>query len=100
MNSTDIAFADAAEQARMLATGTVTSTAFTELYLERIARLNAELGAYSVVLAETARTEAAAAQQRLDEANLDRCWVCLSPYKTTSTMPVHTRHRYQRARPE
>jgi amidase len=66
MDSTDIAFAGAAEQARMLGAGTITSTALTELYLERIARLDAELGAYSVVLAETARTEAAAAQQGLD----------------------------------
>jgi hypothetical protein len=53
-----IAFAGAAEQARMLGAGT--STALTELYLERIACLDAEFGAYSVVLAETARTEAAA----------------------------------------
>jgi amidase len=66
MNLTDIAFAGAAEQARMLAAGTITSTALTELYLERIACLDTELGAYSVVLAETARTDAAA-QQRLDE---------------------------------
>ena len=67
MNSTDIAFAGAAEQARMLAAGTITSTALTEQYLERIARLDAELGAFTVVLAESARAEAAAAQQRLDE---------------------------------
>lgn len=67
MNSTDIAFAGAAEQARMLAAGAITSTALTELYLERIARLDAELGGYSVVLAETALTEAATAQQRLDD---------------------------------
>ena len=64
MNLTDIAFAGAAEQARILAAGTITSTALTELYLERITYLDAELGAYSVVLAETARTEAADGTRR------------------------------------
>jgi Asp-tRNA(Asn)/Glu-tRNA(Gln) amidotransferase A subunit family amidase len=42
VNSTDLAFAGASEQARMLAAGAITSTALTELYLERIARLDAE----------------------------------------------------------
>ncbi|WP_445166487.1 amidase [Mycolicibacterium sp. Dal123E01] len=66
MDSTDIAFAGAAEQARMLVNGTITAPALLELYLERIARVDRELRAYRVVFAERARREAAAAQELLD----------------------------------
>jgi amidase len=63
---TDIAFAGAAEQARMLAAGTITAPALLDLYLDRIARVDREVRAYRVVLTERARKEAAAAQQRLE----------------------------------
>ena len=66
MDSIELAFAGAAEQARMLATGAVTAPVLTELYLERIARLDRELRAYRVVFADAARKSAAAAQERLD----------------------------------
>ncbi|KAA0107733.1 amidase [Mycolicibacterium sp. P1-5] len=66
MDSTDIAFAGAAAQARMLVNGTITAPALLELYLDRIARVDRELRAYRVVLAESARREAAAAQELLD----------------------------------
>lgn len=49
----------------MLAAGTITAPALLETYLERIARLDPQLRSYRVVLADTARAEAAAAQQRL-----------------------------------
>ncbi|WP_163697916.1 amidase [Mycolicibacterium sarraceniae] len=66
MDSTDLAFAGAAEQARMLVKGTLTAPAVLELYLERIARVDRELRAYRVVFAERARREAATAQELLD----------------------------------
>ncbi len=66
MDSTEIAFAGAAEQARLLAAGTVTAPDLLELYLDRIARLDPQLRAYRVVFADSARTEASAAQARLD----------------------------------
>jgi amidase len=66
MNPADIAFAGAAEQARMLAAGAITAPSLLELYLDRIARLDPELNAYRIVLADTARAEAEAAQRRLD----------------------------------
>ena len=66
MDPTELAFAGAAEQARLLAAGTVTAPALLDLYLDRIARLDPELRAYRVVLADSARREAAAAQARLD----------------------------------
>jgi amidase len=62
----DLAFAGAAEQARMLAAGTITATELLEIYLDRISRLDPQLRCYRVVLANTARKEAADAQRRLD----------------------------------
>jgi amidase len=61
----ELAFAGAAEQVRLLAEGAVTAPALLEIYLERIARLDPQLRSYRVVLAETARQEAEAAQRRL-----------------------------------
>lgn len=66
MDSIELAFAGAAEQARLLASGAVTAPALTELYLERIARLDPELRSYRVVFAAAARKAAATAQERLD----------------------------------
>ncbi|MFN8226963.1 MAG: amidase [Mycobacterium sp.] len=66
MDSIDLAFAGAAEQARMLASGAVSAPALTELYLDRIARLDPELRSYRVVFTAAARADAVSAQQRLD----------------------------------
>src|SRR5271166_85454 len=66
VDNTDLAFAGASEQARMLAEGTVTAPSLLEVYLDRIARLDPQLRSYRVVLADTARQEALAAQRRLD----------------------------------
>ena len=66
MDPRDLAFAGAGEQARLLAAGIVTAPALLDVYLDRIARLDPELRSYRVVLANTARQEAAAAQARLD----------------------------------
>ncbi|WP_083562079.1 amidase [Mycobacterium malmoense] len=66
MDPSDLAFAGAAAQARMLADGELTAPELLEIYLERIARLDNQLRCYRVVLSDTARYEAAAAQDRLD----------------------------------
>ena len=66
MDATDLAFAGAAEQARLLAAGTVTAPALVELYLDRIGRIDREVRSYRVVMAESARRDALAAQARLD----------------------------------
>ena len=66
MRSTDVAFTGAGELARMLGDGAITATALVELYLDRITRLDPQLNAYRVVFGDTARAEAASAQQRLD----------------------------------
>ncbi|WP_141681990.1 amidase [Mycobacterium malmoense] len=62
----DVAFAGAAAQARMLADGELSAPELLEIYLERIARLDSQLRCYRVVLSDSARYEAAAAQERLD----------------------------------
>ena len=66
MDIAELAFAGAAEQARMLTAATITAPALLEIYLDRIARLDPQLRSFRVVLAETARQEALAAQRRLD----------------------------------
>jgi amidase len=66
MDLGDLAFAGAAEQARLLAAGTITAPVLLDLYLERIARLDPQLRSYRTVLVQSARQEAAAAQHRLD----------------------------------
>jgi amidase len=66
MDDRELAFAGAAQQARMLANGTVTAPALLDVYLSRIARLDPELRSFRVVLTDSAREQAATAQTRLD----------------------------------
>ena len=66
VDSRDLAYTGAAEQARLLAAGLVTAPELLEVYLDRIARLDRELRSYRVVLVESARAAATAAQARLD----------------------------------
>lgn len=61
-----MAYAGAAAQARMLADGELTAPDLLEIYLERIARLDTQLRCYRTVLSDSARHEAAVAQDRLD----------------------------------
>ncbi len=64
--ASEVAFAGAAEQARLLADGAITAPALLDTYLDRINRLNPVLRAYRVVLEDSAQAEAADAQRRLD----------------------------------
>ncbi|WP_407688820.1 amidase [Mycobacterium sp. HUMS_1102779] len=66
MDARELAFAGAVVQARMLADGDVTAPELLEVYLDRIASLDSELRCYRVVLTDSARYEAAVAQERLD----------------------------------
>jgi Asp-tRNA(Asn)/Glu-tRNA(Gln) amidotransferase A subunit family amidase len=61
----DPAFAPAARLAEQLRDGTLTARRLTELYLERIDRLNPGLRAYRTVRREAALAEADAADERL-----------------------------------
>ena len=64
MDRTDLAFAGADEQARMIERGEVSSRELVELYLERIERLDPALNAYRVVFGERALAEAGQADAR------------------------------------
>jgi amidase len=66
VNPSDLAFAGAAAQARLLADGQLTAPELLEVYLERIARLDSELRCYRVTLVDSARDQAYLAQDRLD----------------------------------
>lgn len=50
----------------MLAAGSISAPALLEIYLGRIARFDRELRSFRIVMAESARREAATAQERLD----------------------------------
>lgn len=66
MDTSELVFAGAAEQARLLASGKITAPELLGHYLERIARFDTTLRSYRVVLEDSARREAEAAQRRLD----------------------------------
>jgi amidase len=69
----DVAFAGAARLAEMVRAGEVSPSELVELYLERIARIEPEVNAYRVVLADGARADAKEAEKRLaagDDARL------------------------------
>jgi amidase len=63
--SDDVAFAGAARIAEMVRAKEVSPTELVELYLERIARLDPELNAYRVLLADGAKADAKRAEERL-----------------------------------
>jgi amidase len=63
----EIAFAGAARIAELVRAKEVSPTELVELYLDRISRLDPELNAFRVVLAERARADAVQAEKRLDD---------------------------------
>lgn len=65
MDATDIAYAGAAEQARMIASGEITAREVVEATLSRIDRVDPAVNAYRVVFAERALTEADQADARV-----------------------------------
>jgi len=58
MNQIDLAFTPALEQARLIRTKEVSPVELVELYLQRIQRLDAQLGSYFTVMAEQAIADA------------------------------------------
>jgi amidase len=64
MDTTDLCFAGAAEQARLVADGEVSARELVQATLDRIERIDPVLNAYRVVFAERALTEADQADAR------------------------------------
>ncbi len=65
MDATDLTYAGAAEQARMIADGDVTAREVVEATLQRIERVNPALNAYRVAFGERALAEADQADARV-----------------------------------
>lgn len=65
MDATDLAYAGAAEQARLIAAGEVSARDVVQATLDRIAALDPELNAYRVVFREQALADADAADARV-----------------------------------
>ena len=64
MDASDLAFAGLARQAELVRGGEVSARELTELHLERIERIDPQLNAYRVVLADEALAAADAADRR------------------------------------
>lgn len=64
MDAADLAFAGIERQAQSIATGDIGARQLLEVYLERIGRLDGQLNAFRVVLADQARAEADRADER------------------------------------
>ena len=64
MDATDLAYAGAAEQARLIRDGEASAREVVEATLERIRRLDGELRAYRVVFEERALADADQADAR------------------------------------
>lgn len=64
METGDLAFAGIARQAELIRAGEISSRELVELYLDRIARIDPQLNAYRIVMAERALAEADQADAR------------------------------------
>ncbi len=64
MDAVELAFAGIARQAQLIAAGEISSRELVEVYLQRIARLDGQLNAFRVVLAERSLLEADQADAR------------------------------------
>jgi amidase len=69
MDAADLAFTPAAEQARLIAAGDVSSRELVQTYLDRIERLDGQLNAWRIVFAERALAEADQADARRGAGN-------------------------------
>ncbi|MBE9225801.1 amidase [Phormidium sp. LEGE 05292] len=65
MNKIDLAFTPALEQAQLIKKGEVSPLELVEVYLERIQKLNPQLGSYFTVMAEAALADAKAKTEQL-----------------------------------
>ncbi|MBD2079603.1 amidase [Leptolyngbya sp. FACHB-17] len=70
MNPVDLAFTSALEQARLIRTKEISPVELTQLYLDRIAQLDPQLGSFYTVTAEGAIADARSKAERLSEPEL------------------------------
>ncbi|NEP11555.1 MAG: amidase [Symploca sp. SIO2C1] len=67
MNKIDLAFTPALEQAQLIRSKQISPLELTQLYLERIERLDSQLGSFFTVAAETALADARAKTKQLNQ---------------------------------
>ena len=65
MNPTDLAFLPAVDQAQLIRRSAISPAELTQIYLDRIDRLNPKLGSYFTVMAEQAMDDAIAKTEQL-----------------------------------
>lgn len=70
MNKLDLAFTPALEQAQLIRKREISPLELVELYLERIQRLDSQLGSYFTIAAEQALAEAKAKTEQLLTSNI------------------------------
>ncbi len=71
MNPIDLAFTPALEQAQLIRCGEVSPLELVNLYLERIQRLDGQLGSHFTIAADQARADAQAKTEQLAERGKD-----------------------------
>ena len=91
VEATDLAFAGIARQLELLDAGEVGSRELTQLYLDRIERIDPQLNAYRRVLGESALAEADAADAARAKGGAGRCSASRSRTRTTSRSPARWR---------
>ncbi|MBF2080567.1 MAG: amidase [Synechococcales cyanobacterium T60_A2020_003] len=69
MNSVDLAFTPAIEQAQLIRNKAISPLELTQLYLDRIERLNPKLGTYFTVIAEQAIADAKAKTEQIAQCD-------------------------------
>jgi amidase len=82
----DLAFTGAAELARMIADQKISAPYLLDVYLDRIRRLDPQLNSFRVVLEDSARREAQAVQDRID--NPDTSVIVKPPRPPLLGVPV------------
>lgn len=69
MNSTDLTFTSALEQAQLIRSKEISPSELTEIYLTRIQQLDSSLGSYNTVIADRARADAKAKTEQLADGS-------------------------------
>lgn len=80
MNPVDLAFTPALDQASLIRTGKISPLELTQLYLERIERLNPTLGSYFLVMAEQAIADAKTKTEMLAQRSTSSTPMDLPPF--------------------
>lgn len=92
LNASDLAFTSALKQAKLIKERQVTPLELTEMYLDRIAKYDSQVGSFNYVAQESAiadaKSKSAQLEQTLDTSYLPPFLVCRSLLKISSPSRV------------